>query len=55
MISQSLAHLFRHRDVVMSLAVSLADDHLENERAARRTWIISISLAVNFFARHKAN
>src|SRR5215471_3442322 len=27
-----LAHLFRHRDVVMSLADSLADDHLENER-----------------------
>jgi hypothetical protein len=29
---QPLAHLSRHRDVVTSLAVSFADDHLENER-----------------------
>src|SRR5690349_7354787 len=29
---QPLAHLSRHGDVVMSLALSFADDHLENER-----------------------
>jgi hypothetical protein len=29
---QPLAHLSRHRDVVTGLAVSFADDHLENER-----------------------
>src|SRR5258708_33028286 len=31
---QPLAHLSRHRDVVTRLALSLTDDHLENERAA---------------------
>src|SRR5262245_66021316 len=31
---QPLAHLSRHRDVVTSLALSFADDHLENERVA---------------------
>src|SRR6516162_1328189 len=29
---QPLAHLSRHGDVVTSLTLSLADDHLENER-----------------------
>src|SRR6516165_5923993 len=29
---QPLAHLSRHRDVVMGLALSFSDDHLENER-----------------------
>src|SRR6266849_9369147 len=29
---QPLAHLSRHRDVVTSLTLSFADDHLENER-----------------------
>ena len=31
---QPLAHLSRHRDVVPSLAISLADDHIENEGLA---------------------
>src|SRR5215831_12597681 len=30
---QPLAHLSRHRHAVASLALSFADDHLENERA----------------------
>src|SRR5262252_4227112 len=32
---QPLAHLSRHGDVVASLALSLADDHIENERVVR--------------------
>src|SRR6516165_11378333 len=32
---QPLAHLSRHSDVVTSLALSFADDHLENERVVR--------------------
>src|SRR5262245_34136131 len=32
---QPLAHRSRHRDVVTSLALSLGDDHIENEGVAR--------------------
>src|SRR5215472_12020431 len=32
---QPLAHLSRHGDVVTSLTLSFADDHLENERVVR--------------------
>ena len=53
----SVARTSLPSDVVMSLAVSLADDHFENERVGLggAHLVISISLAVNFLASHKAN